>query len=53
MLFGWPVTNFISLNGHVVSEYWTGKDVHGSSCGLIKVLSWHLIEVTEENYTKS
>lgn len=32
----------------MVNEWQIGKDLVGGSCGLIKVLSWHLCEGTDE-----
>jgi hypothetical protein len=45
----------VSSSDHVASDdriinEWTGEDLEGSGHGLIKVLSWHLPGVTEENH---
>ena len=31
-------------------EQLTGKDLEGSDCGIIRVLSWHLLGVSEEKH---
>jgi hypothetical protein len=31
-------------------EQLTGKDLEGSDCGIIRVLSWHLLRVSQEKH---
>jgi hypothetical protein len=40
----------IILNDRLNNEFWIGKDLEGSSCGLIYLLSLHLPGGTEENH---
>jgi hypothetical protein len=40
------------LNGRMIGEWWNGKDLEGSDCSLLEILSQHMPRVTEENYEK-
>jgi hypothetical protein len=50
--FCWLLKDTISswTVGIALSGRWIGKDVGGSSDSLIKILSWYLPRVTEENH---
>lgn len=44
--------DYIVSNSRMTAEWWIGKDLLGSCCGLIEVLFQQLPKETEENYGK-
>jgi hypothetical protein len=51
-----PIVNtsgYIASNGRIIGEYWIGKDLEGSGCCLIEVLSRNLPERAEGNHENS
>lgn len=45
----WQHVGYVNINGRIIDEWWLGKDLEGTSRGLIEVLFQHFSGRTVEN----